>query len=139
MMLPAQLPEASGPASTRTVLVVEDEVLVRTMVAEFLRDHEYDVIEAADAAEALAAFEAGAPIDVVFSDVQMPGSMDGAMLADIVRLRYRVPVLLTTGDYARAAALSLADTVMLLPKPYALEDVTRHIEALLTFGARARR
>jgi hypothetical protein len=47
--------------------------------------------------------------------------------------------LLTTGDYARAAAVSLADTVMLLPKPYALEDVVRHLEALLTFGARARR
>lgn len=109
------------------------------MVSEFLRDHGYGVIEAADAAEALAAFEAGSPIDVVFSDVQMPGSMDGAMLADVVRLRYRLPILLTTGDYARAAALSLTDTVMLLPKPYVLEDVVRHLEALAPFGARARR
>lgn len=109
------------------------------MVSEFLRDHGYGVIEAADAAEALAAFEAGLPIDVVFSDVQMPGSMDGAMLADVVRLRYRLPILLTTGDYARAAALSLADTVMLLPKPYVLEDVVRHLEALAPFSARARR
>jgi len=107
------------------------------MVSEYLRDHGYEVVEAADAAEALAVFEAGEPVDIVFSDVQMPGSMDGAMLADAVRLRYRIPVLLTTGDYVRAAAVSLADTAM-LPKPYALEDVVRHLEALLTFGARAR-
>ena len=139
MMLPAQLHETNGPSNARTVLVVEDEILVRTMVSEFLRDHRYEVIEAADAAEALAAFETGAPIDVVFSDVQMPGSMDGAMLADVVRLRYRVPILLTTGDYARAAALSLADTVLLLPKPYVLEEVARHLEALAPLGARARR
>ena len=109
------------------------------MVSEYLRDQGYEVLEAADAAEALAAFEAGAPVDIVFSDVQMPGSMDGAMLADVVRLRYRIPVLLTTGDYARAAALSLADTVMLLPKPYDLDEVARRIESLLTFGVRARR
>ena len=139
MMLPAQVRAANGPTNARTVLVVEDEILVRAMVSEYLRDHGYEVIEAADAAEALAVFETEEPINIVFSDVQMPGSMDGAMLADVVRLRYRIPVLLTTGDYVRAAALSLADTVMLLPKPYALEDVVRHLEALLTFGARARR
>lgn len=139
MILPAQVSEARGPSNARTVLVAEDEVLVRAMVSEYLRDQGYEVLEAADAAEALAVFEAGAPVDIVFSDVQMPGSMDGAMLADVVRLRYRIPVLLTTGDYARAAALSLADTVMLLPKPYDLDEVARHIEALLTFGVRARR
>jgi CheY-like chemotaxis protein len=139
MIVPAKVAEVSGPSNARTVLVAEDEVLVRAMVSEHLRDHGYGVVEAADAVEALAVFEAGAPIDIVFSDVQMPGNMDGAMLADVVRLRYRVPVLLTTGDHARAAALSLADTVMLLPKPYALEEVVRHLEALLTFGARARR
>jgi CheY-like chemotaxis protein len=139
MMLPAQVPAASGSSKARTVLVVEDEILVRAMVSEYLREHGYEVVEAADAAEALAVFEAGEPVHIVFSDVQMPGSMDGAMLADVVRLRFRIPVLLTTGDYARAAAVSLADTVMLLPKPYALEDVVRHLEALLTFGARARR
>jgi CheY-like chemotaxis protein len=138
-MLPAQVPAASGPSNARTVLVVEDEILVRVMVSDYLRDHGYEVLEAADAAEALAVFEAKEPVDIVFSDVQMPGSMDGVMLADVVRLRYRIPVLLTTGDYARAAAVSLADTVMLLPKPYALEEVVRHLEALLTFGARARR
>jgi CheY-like chemotaxis protein len=138
-MLPAQVPAASGPSKACTVLVVEDEFLVRAMVSEYLREHGYEVVEAADAAEALAVFEAGAPVHIVFSDVQMPGGMDGAMLADVVRLRYRIPVLLTTGDYARAAAVSLADTVMLLPKPYALEEVVRHLEALLTFGARARR
>jgi CheY-like chemotaxis protein len=138
-MLPAQVPAASGPSKACTVLVVEDEFLVRAMVSEYLREHGYEVVEAADAAEALAVFEAGAPVHIVFSDVQMPGGMDGAMLADVVRLRYRIPVLLTTGDYARAAAVSLADTIMLLPKPYALEEVVRHLEALRTFGARARR
>ena len=111
MILPAQVPEASGSSNARTILVAEDEVLVRAMVSEYLRDQGYEVVEAADAAEALAVVEAGAPVDIVFSDVQMPGSMDGAMLADVVRLRYRIPVLLTTGDHARAAALSLADTV----------------------------
>jgi CheY-like chemotaxis protein len=139
MILPAQVPQPRGSSNARTILVAEDEVLVRAMVSEYLRDHGYEVVEAADAAEALAVFDAGVQVDIVFSDVQMPGSMDGAMLADVVRLRYRIPVLLTTGDHMRAAALSLADTVMLLPKPYALDDVVRHVEALLTFGGRTRR
>jgi CheY-like chemotaxis protein len=112
------------------VLVVEDEVLVRGMVADFLRERGFVVIEAADAAEALAVFASGVPVDLVFSDVHMPGRMDGVTLAALLRASFGVPVLLTTGDPSRVAP-SILEVAGIMEKPYALEDLARCIEALI--------
>jgi CheY-like chemotaxis protein len=60
----------------QTVLVVEDEMMVRMPIAEYLRDCGYNVVEAADASEAIAAVDAEGPVSLVFSDVRMPGKMD---------------------------------------------------------------
>ena len=97
--------DASRPP---VVLLVEDETLLRDTTAEYLRLAGYTVIETADAAEALAAFAAEEPVDVVFSDVHLPGgNMDGWRLALWVRRHRGVPVLLTSGhsDAIRVAAL----------------------------------
>lgn len=70
-------PQATTPA--QTVLVVEDEVLVRLVIADYLRECGYRVHEAANAAEAVTVLESGTvSVNIVFSDVQMPGDMDGA-------------------------------------------------------------
>jgi CheY-like chemotaxis protein len=130
MVVPAELPRASEPARRRTVLVVEDEVLVRGMVGEFLREQGFVVIEAADAAEALAVFASGVPVDLVFSDVHMPGRMDGVTLAALLRASFAVPVLLTTGDPSRIAP-SILEVAAIMQKPYALDDLSRCIEALI--------
>ena len=113
------------------VLLVEDETLLRDTTAEYLRLSGYTVIEAADAAEALAAF-AEEPVDVVFSDVHLPGgSMDGWRLALWVHRHHQgVPVLLTSGH---ADAIHVAALVGELIRRQALppEEVVSRLRRLL--------
>ncbi|MGZ5904834.1 MAG: response regulator, partial [Reyranella sp.] len=73
------------PVLPPTVLVVEDEILVRTVIAAYLRDCGFDVVEAGSADEAVRVLEAGVRIDIVFSDINMPGSLDGFGLAQWLR------------------------------------------------------
>ncbi len=115
------------------VLVVEDEVLVRMVIAEYLRDCDYVVIEAGSAQEAIALFKADIEVDIVFSDVQMPGSMDGFALAQWVRQnRPGVDVILTSGA-ANAAdrAGDLCEEGPLMQKPYESDEVHNRIKQLL--------
>ena len=115
------------------VLVVEDEVLVRMVIADYLRDCGYAVIEAGNAQEAVALFLADVEVDVVFSDVQMPGEMDGFGLARWVRQhRPGINVILTSGA-TRAAddAADLCDDGPLMQKPYDSGEVARRICQLL--------
>ena len=86
------------PAQPPTVLVVEDEILVRTVIAAYLRECGFDVIEAGNADEAIRVMGAGIRIDIVFSDVNMPGSMDGFGLAQWLRQeRPDLKIILTSG------------------------------------------
>jgi CheY-like chemotaxis protein len=94
-----------GSLKMPTVLVVEDEALIRMMVALSLSD-DYEVIEATDALEGLACLSRPEPIDLLFSDIVMPGGMDGVQLAEAARkLRPDLKILLTTG-YDREALRS---------------------------------
>src|SRR5437879_13850595 len=96
-MLNATKSRAEEEARQPLVLVVEDEVLIRSAVAEYLRLAGNLVVEAANAAEAIAVFAAGVPIDVVFSDIPMPGTMGGIGLAHWVYHRQpRLHVVLTS-------------------------------------------
>jgi CheY-like chemotaxis protein len=82
----------------RVVLIVEDAILVRLTIADYLRGAGYAIFEAANAAEAVAVFASGGRVDVVFTDVQMPGVMDGLMLAGWVQEHHpSVQVLVTSG------------------------------------------
>lgn len=116
------------------VLIVEDEVLVRMVVAEYLRDCGFMVIEAGSADEALRLFKADVEVDVVFSDIQMPGEMDGFGLAQWLRQHHPdVNVILTSGAASNAArrAAEICHEGLLLPKPYDSEEVERRIRQLL--------
>jgi two-component system, response regulator PdtaR len=73
---------------TARILVVEDEVLIRALIAEELRLEGFSVIEADRADDALTYINAGDQVDLVFSDIQTPGSLDGLQLAEIVRDNY---------------------------------------------------
>jgi CheY-like chemotaxis protein len=129
--------DISPPTETtdeRTVvLAVEDEVLIRMVVAEYLRDCGYVVIEAGSAHEAVALFKADVEVDVVFSDIQMPGPMDGFGLAQWVRQnRPGVEVILTSGAASAAdRAADLCEEGPLLQKPYDSGEVDRRIKQLL--------
>jgi DNA-binding NtrC family response regulator len=123
----------NGPQRPPTVLVVEDEVLVRMPVADYLRDCGYRVIEASNADEAVAMFEAAEPIEIVFSDVSMPGDMNGFALAKWVRRAHPdVKVILTSG--VRNTAENAGDVCRdgpFLDKPYSVEALVAHIKRLL--------
>jgi two-component system, response regulator PdtaR len=71
-----------------TILVVDDEVLVRAMVAEPLRDDGFRVIEAIDADEAIAILRSATRVDLVLTDMRMPGTMDGAALVRLIRAEF---------------------------------------------------
>jgi CheY-like chemotaxis protein len=113
------------------VLVVEDDILVRLTAADYLRDAGYSVIEAANGAEALDVFASGEPVDVVFTDVQMPGAMDGLMLARWVRdHRPETEVLVTSGKSGDGVSSGLIAGDAFFPKPYRLDAVSARIGAL---------
>jgi CheY-like chemotaxis protein len=101
------------------LLVAEDDIFIRAMIAEFLRDVGFDVTEAANADEAMAVFESGASIDFLFSDVRMPGSMDGSELAARVRDKWPAThVMLTSGYSSGLSETQRGSRDRFLPKPY---------------------
>ncbi len=116
--------EDAVKVSAGNVLLVDDDEEVAALVGEMLAHLGYQVTNAASAAAALGALANGRGIDIVFSDVMMPGGMNGLELAREVRARgFEVPVLLTSG-YAEAVRLSAeAEGVQILAKPYRLEEL----------------
>lgn len=117
-------PDGRPFASARSaILVVEDELLIRLIVSEALREAGYDVIEAFNADEALEILRSSARVDLVISDVRMPGSLDGLGLLAHVRATFpRLPVILTSGHLDPTQALSHGAT-QFLSKPYGLDAV----------------
>lgn len=80
------------------VLLVEDEILIRMAAADGLRDCGFAVLEAVDAAEALSLLESSAAVDLVITDVRMPGEMDGvALTREIKKDRPHLPVVIISG------------------------------------------
>lgn len=117
-----------------TVLLVEDEILTRLALAEFLRDCGYDVLEAANAAEGQAVLLSEPAIDVVFSDIQMPGASDGIALAQWVRARFpTLPIILASGNSdALARATSLCENIhAFLPKPFTHDQAFEQVRGAL--------
>src|ERR1700738_2152919 len=112
-----------GPA----ILVVEDEVLIRLSLAETLRDAGYSVVEAASADEALTVLTSSTPVDVVLTDVNMPGSLDGIALGRYVRTtRPELKVIVVSGRVVPAAVTEVADAFV--AKPY---DVAKIIATIV--------
>jgi DNA-binding NtrC family response regulator len=116
-----------------TILVVEDDVLVRMPIAQYLRDCGYKVIEAANADEAMTVLlHSKTTVDVVFSDIEMPGSLDGFGLAKWIRENRPGLDVLLAGTVPRAVdcAKSLCEQGP-IPKPYEAQIVHSHIRRLL--------
>jgi len=130
---PAQ-PQAEAAG---TVLLVEDNADVAEVAAEFLRQLGYRVRSVAHAQAAIAALRLDANVDLVFSDILMPGGMDGLELAREIGERFPgIPVLLATG-YSASAQDAVRQGVVVLQKPYDLEGLRRNIREAIE-GAKAR-
>jgi CheY-like chemotaxis protein len=121
------------PALPPTVLVVDDEVLVRMVIAAYLRDCGFDVVEAGSADQAVRVLEAGVRIDIVFSDVSMPGRLDGFGLAQWVRReRPELKVILTSGAVRTAKdASDFSAHGPIVTKPYDHAKLASQLRALL--------
>ncbi len=115
-----------------TVLIVEDDALVRAALVETLRDLRYRAVEAADADAAMTMLDGGIAVDVVLSDVMMPGTMDGVGLAAVACRRYpELPVILTTGRADALGDWSLPPGVGLLRKPHSRTGIAAAIRSAL--------
>lgn len=99
----ASLQEQDISGTIRTILVVEDEILVRMPLAEYLRDCGYRVFEAASVAEAKAVLDADTPVDLVFSDVNLVGAENGFALASWVHQHHPATKVLLTSGVANCA------------------------------------
>ncbi|WP_225934703.1 MULTISPECIES: response regulator [unclassified Cupriavidus] len=129
----------TGPATggTETVLVVEDDEDVRATVVEMLSGLGYRVLKARDATSALAIVESGVPIDLLFSDVVMPGPLRSTEMARKVRQRLPgIAVLFTSGytDNAIVHTGRLDAGIELLSKPYTHEALARKVRQMLVSG-----
>jgi DNA-binding NtrC family response regulator len=121
------------PEAQETILVVEDDVLIRMPIAQYLRDCGYRVIEAVSADEAMSVLlHRETMIDVVFSDIEMPGSVDGFGLAKWIREHRSGMDVILAGTVPRTveAAKGLCESGP-VPKPYEAQSVHNHIRRLL--------
>ena len=124
-----------GPASSHeTILVVEDDEDVLLVAAESLRELGYQVETTVNAAQALEILKGDHPVDLLFSDVIMPGGMNGVQLAvEARRIRPALKVLLTSGY--TAAALSrehgLPDNLNVVEKPYQREELAKKLRLVI--------
>jgi two-component system, response regulator PdtaR len=118
-------------ATGSVLLVVDDEALIRMHGVATLEDAGFNVLEAANADEAIAILEQAPEIRLMFSDVDMPGSMNGVELATVVNQRWpNIRLLLTSGHHWLADA-TLPDHGRFISKPYNGETVLRQVGELL--------
>ncbi|HLG84903.1 MAG TPA: PAS domain S-box protein [Bradyrhizobium sp.] len=133
--------ESDAPAApvleggNETVLIVEDDAMVRRYVLTQVRSLGYEALEAANAAEALAIIDGNPAIDLLFTDVIMPGAMNGRQLADAATQRRPGLKTLFTSGYTENAILHhgrLDPGVHLLAKPYRKPELARMIRLALS-------
>ncbi|WP_084390826.1 response regulator [Novosphingobium capsulatum] len=131
-MSAADLAPAPGQG---TVLVVDDEPLVRMLVVTALEDMGHHVLEAEDGAQGLKILQSDAPIDMLVTDVGLPGGMNGRQMVDAARShRPATPVLFITG-YAENAIIGsghLEPGMQILTKPFAVGDLEQRVRTMLT-------
>ncbi|HEV7636756.1 MAG TPA: response regulator [Bradyrhizobium sp.] len=106
------------------VLIVEDELLLRMDAVDMITSAGFEAVEAANADAAIEILEARRDIAVVFTDIQMPGSMDGLKLARAVRGRWPPIKIVATSGHIRVAETDLPEGGRFLPKPYSPTQVT---------------
>jgi CheY-like chemotaxis protein len=106
-------------AAAISVLLVEDEVMVSNLVADCLVESGYRVHEVTTANDALRLMKSGINIDVLFTDVNLPGGMNGAELAERVReLRPEMPIIYASGRYKLSELSPLVPRSLFIAKPY---------------------
>ena len=107
------------------ILVVEDEFLVRISTVQMIEDAGFHVLQAADADEAIEILQVRPDIRVIFTDIQMPGSMGGLRLAHAVRARWPPIKIIATSGHGNVPISDLPEGGRFVPKPYHPEEIAR--------------
>ena len=114
-----------------SVLVVEDEILISNLIAEVLSESGFAVHAVADGEAALRYLESGADVDVLFTDINLLGRMDGSMLAKRARAqRPELPIVYCSGRYSPSALAPPVPRSIFVKKPYDPIDLCRLLERL---------
>lgn len=114
-----------------TVLVVEDEFIIRMDLADYLSDEGFEVIEAANADEAIEHLETNDQISIMFTDIDMPGSMDGLKLSAAVRDRWPPVIIVVTSGQREIAQTDLPSGSQFFTKPYDSAEIVSTFHELL--------
>lgn len=126
----------SRAAATVSVLLVEDEVMISNLVANCLSGSGFRVHEATTADEALRYMRSGANVDVLFTDINLPGRMNGAELAERAReLRPEMPIVYVSGRYKLSEISPLVPRSLFVAKPYEPNDICALLRRLTGKGA----
>jgi CheY-like chemotaxis protein len=113
------------------VLIVEDETLVRLNAIEMIEADGFEVIEANNADDAILILEQRNDIRLIFTDIDMPGSMDGLKLTHFVKGRWPPIKIIATSGHAKITESDLPEGSRFLAKPYAAATITRAIHQLI--------
>jgi len=121
---------ALNSCKEHTILVVEDEAIIRLMITEALRAEGFGVVEARSGDEALTLLESGTPVNLVFTDVCMPGKLDGLSLVSRLRVtRPDLKVAVGSGYSPEWPSFDFVD--LFIGKPYDVPRAVERLEALL--------
>ena len=115
----------------KSILVVDDEALIRLNLIDFFAEEGFDVFEASNALEAIATLERHNSIRIVLTDVQMPGSMDGVKLAHYVRDRFPPTLLVIASGAVKLTPEEIPSRTMFVAKPFDPRFVLEEIERVL--------
>jgi two-component system, response regulator PdtaR len=113
------------------VLVVEDEPLLRMMAVEVVEEAGFVALEAGNADEAVALLESRSDIALLFTDINMPGSMDGLKLADTVRFRWPLIKILLVSGQVRLQPSQLPSSSRFVEKPYRAAAMVEELRSLV--------
>jgi PAS domain S-box-containing protein len=130
----ARTPDADAERHTGCILVVDDEPTVRMLVVEVAEDLGYEVLEAFDGPSAVRALQANPGIDLLITDVGLPGGMNGRQVADAALDLYPVLKVLFITGYAENAVIGngqLAPNMALVTKPFAMDALAQRIRELM--------
>lgn len=111
-------------------LVVEDDALVRFDLAQTLEAAGFKTFEAADATDAIAVLEANSEIRVVFTDIQMPGTMDGLALSHYVRKRWPPTIIVVSSGGCAPSKAEMASDALFIAKPYVPQALTKVLDGI---------
>ena len=122
------------PSNPRNVLVVEDEMVLRMRAVDIVEDAGFTAVEAVNADEALAILEARSDITMLFTDIQMPGSLDGLKLAHAVHERWpSIKIILVSGQVRPAVTDTPSDSLF-FAKPLDVKQMVAELQAMLGAG-----